>query len=168
MVLRHGLPFLLIGGVLLLMPGLVSESSLSIAFPTVDYLMIGLVITIVMFFWSWWLTNEITLVQASWVFYLLGVSLWEEWVFRVAIPDIMTANGATYLSAILISNLLFGAIHYFTLRWKALWCFFAFLGGMGLSLNYAEQGDFLLIVGLHWVATFANTPRPPSGQEQAT
>jgi hypothetical protein len=52
-------------------------------------------------------------------------------------------------------------VHYFTMRWKASWCFLAFLGGMGLSRQYVENGDLLILIGMHWVATFLNTPRYP-------
>jgi hypothetical protein len=32
---------------------------------------------------------------------------------------------------------------------------------MGLSRQYVENGDLLILIGMHWVATFLNTPRYP-------
>lgn len=39
--------------------------------------------------------------------------------------------------------------------------FLAFLGGMELSRQYVENGDLLILIGMHWAATFLNTPRYP-------
>ena len=59
------------------------------------------------------------------------------------------------------ANLAFGVLHYFTLRWKWPWCLLAFLGGMALSRNFAQNFDLALIIGIHWLATYLNTPRLP-------
>ena len=93
--------------------------------------------------------------------YLLAVSVWEEWVFRLALPWFGQALGFDLRVAVILSNVLFGALHYFTLRWKWPWCLAAFFGGMALSRQYAEHQDLAMIIALHWVATFVNTPRLP-------
>ena len=91
---------------------------------------------------------------------MLLISIAEEWAFRLALPSFLR----TYIDigpAVVLSNVLFALMHYFTLRWKAIWCLAAFLGAMGLS-KLMGLGDLLLLVAVHWVATFLNTPNPPS------
>jgi hypothetical protein len=44
------------------------------------------------------------------------------------------------------------------------WCLFAFLGGIGLSRHYLESGDLFMLIGIHWIATFLNTPRYPGAR----
>ena len=70
-----------------------------------------------------------------------------------------SALGAS--AAIIVSNALFGAIHYFTLRWKLGHCVFAALGGIGLSRLLESSGDLMLVILVHFIATFLNTPRSP-------
>jgi membrane protease YdiL (CAAX protease family) len=65
---------------------------------------------------------------------------------------------------VVICNLVFGAMHYFTLRWRLQWCVMAFLGGMGFSYSFAQHNDLFVIIGIHWVATFFNTPAAPAGR----
>ncbi|MBU4318789.1 MAG: CPBP family intramembrane metalloprotease [Proteobacteria bacterium] len=96
--------------------------------------------------------------QFLWIVYLLGVSICEEWVFRLAVPG-LTAGFIGLFPAVLLCNLVFAAMHYFTLRWKIRWCAGAFLGAMGLS-RLMGHGDLLLVIGVHWLATFLNTPVP--------
>ena len=96
--------------------------------------------------------------QMLWIFYLLGVSICEEWVFRLALPGV-AAGYIGLRPAVLLCNLLFAAMHYFTLRWKIRWCLLAFLGAMGLS-RLMSHGDLMLVIGVHWLATFLNTPVP--------
>tara|TARA_R110002110_G_scaffold226741_3_gene441066 strand:+ start:177 stop:662 length:486 start_codon:yes stop_codon:yes gene_type:complete len=100
--------------------------------------------------------------QFGWAVYLGALSLWEEWVFRLALPYSLHAMGFNLLAAVLVSNLIFGAAHYFTLRWKWQWCLMACLGGLAFSRQMHGQFDLLLVAGIHWVATFVNTPRLPS------
>ena len=104
--------------------------------------------------------------QLGWILYLGALSVWEEWVFRLAIPYLLEGVGASVWLAILISALLFGAIHYFTLRWKWYWCVSAFMGALYFSFSMERHGDLLLVAAIHWVATSINTPRPPrQGQD---
>lgn len=97
--------------------------------------------------------------QSLWVGYLLWISIVEELAFRLLLPTFLETE-IPRLQAHLISNAIFAAIHYFTLRWRAINCVMTFLGGMGLS-HLMGQGDLLLVILAHWAGTFLNTPWPP-------
>ena len=160
--LRHGLPGLLLGCLLLITSAEVLTEQLSrfLATPA-PYILGALAILLLTLFWSWYLDRTVSIAQSGWILYLLFVSIWEEWSFRVAMPIVLVGTGLDPRVAIIGSSILFGAMHYFTLRWKATWCFLAFLGGMGLSRQYIENGDLLILIGIHWIATSLNTPRHP-------
>ena len=85
----------------------------------------------------------------------------EEWVFRLALPYYGQAQGLDLGVTLLISNALFAVMHWFTLRWKWYWCVAAFVGGLALSRNFHQHFDLVLVIGIHWVATYVHTPRPP-------
>lgn len=97
----------------------------------------------------------------AWIAYLGFLSCWEEWTFRVALPQLMIGEGAPMLLTLGLVNLAFGGLHYFTLRWRWQWCVAAAVGGMALSRHFHQHDDFLLLVLFHWVGTTLNTPRPP-------
>lgn len=101
--------------------------------------------------------------RVGWIAYLGCLSLWEEWVFRIGIPYYLGALGIGVLLPILISNTVFGILHYFTLRWRWRWCLMAGMGGMFFSHNFANHHNLLLIASIHWVMTYLNTPRLPNG-----
>jgi membrane protease YdiL (CAAX protease family) len=92
--------------------------------------------------------------------YLLYISIVEEIAFRLFLPAVIEP-AAGFLSAIVLSNFLFALLHYFTLRWKWKNCVFVFLGGVGLSRLLENSGDLALLILVHFVATFLNTPSPP-------
>ena len=69
--------------------------------------------------------------------------------------------------AVVVSNGIFGGLHYVTLRWKWHWCVIAALGGMGLARQFGEHGDLAIVIGIHWVATVLNTPRLPGRSRRA-
>ena len=98
--------------------------------------------------------------QGLWVAYLLYISIVEELAFRLFLPRVLEPTSG-FIAAIVLSNLLFAGLHYFTLRWKWQNCLFAFLGGVGLSRLLDNSGDLALVVLVHFVATFLNTPSPP-------
>ena len=98
--------------------------------------------------------------QCFWIVYLLGISIVEEIAFRLTIPAVLLGTVGSVLS-IFISNFLFAAIHYVTLRWKLIPCFSAFIGGMGLSHLLENTENIALLILVHWFVTFLNTPRPP-------
>ena len=97
--------------------------------------------------------------QMLWILYLLGVSICEEWVFRLAAPA-FSLDFIGRLPAVLLCNLAFAAMHYFTLRWKVRWCVAAFFGAMGLTRLLILQQDLVLVIYVHWFVTFLNTPVP--------
>ena len=96
--------------------------------------------------------------QILWIVYLLGISICEEWVFRLAIPG-FSADYIGRMPSIVLSNFVFAAIHYVTLRWKLHWCILTFFGAMGLS-KLMGFNDLMLVIGVHWLVTFLNTPVP--------
>lgn len=96
-----------------------------------------------------------------WIVYLGLLSCWEEWAFRVALPIYFEGMALSPLAAGILSNLLFGVSHYFTLRWRWQWCLGAFLGGLALSRHFNTHASLLTIIALHWIGTSLNTPRPP-------
>lgn len=102
--------------------------------------------------------------QVPWVSYLLLISVVEEITFRLVVPQLLSAHMDVRLAHV-VSNLAFACIHYFTLRWRMMNCAATFLGGMGLS-QLMGRGDLLLVILVHWVGTFINTPAPPSGDSE--
>ena len=100
--------------------------------------------------------------QAWWIVYLFYISAVEEIAFRLYLPvGLNPLLGPE--AAIIASNAVFGAIHYVTLRWKLGHCVFAALGGIGLSRLLESSGDLMLVILVHFIATFLNTPRSPEG-----
>lgn len=103
--------------------------------------------------------------QMSWVGYLFLISVVEEWAFRVFLPLYLTDDlGAR--ASVLLSSVLFGVLHYFTLRWRLTACVMTMLGGIGFSRLLEVSGDLALVILVHWVGTFLNTPRPPVGESR--
>ena len=98
--------------------------------------------------------------QMGWVGYLFLISVVEEWAFRVFLPLYLTDDlGAR--ASVLLSSIIFGALHYFTLRWRLTACLLTSLGGLGFSRLLDVSGDLALVILVHWIVTFLNTPRPP-------
>lgn len=167
--LRHGLPGGIAAIVLLLGypgAGLLLDGLSPLSASPLDYLVGGFVIFVALIAYAIWIDRKFQWASALWIIWLLGVSISEEWVFRVALPA-LGALVADPRAAVLASNVLFGVIHYFTLRWKWYWCLGAALGGMALSRQYAETGDLAFIIAIHWIATFINTPRMPGVRRNA-
>lgn len=111
--------------------------------------------------YAWQIDRRWSAAKFGWIIYLGALSFWEEWVFRVAVPYMLEAQGASLWVAATISALIFSVAHFFTLRWKWHWCIGAFVGSLALSGQMERHGDLLLITAFHWVATYLNTPRPP-------
>jgi len=164
--LRHGLPGLVLALALVAIPG----------FPTlflegigrglsnpIGYATLFFLIFLVLGAYAGWSDRQWSLSRLGWVIYLGALSLWEEWVFRLAIPTLLEESGASVWQASILSALVFGGVHYFTLRWRLRWCIGAFLGGLLLSRQMQVHDDLLLVAAFHWIATLVNTPRPPQG-----
>ena len=164
--LRHGLPGLVLALGLFAIPG----------FQTLFFEGIGrglsnplgyasgfLLIFLVLNAYAWRVDRHWSVSRLGWVAYLGALSLWEEWAFRLAIPALLEGLGAAVWQASILSALLFGGVHYFTLRWRLPWCIGAFLGALLLSRQMQVHEDLFLVAAFHWVATLVNTPRPPRG-----
>ena len=117
--------------------------------------------------YAWFIDRDWRLEKLGWVLYIGAVSVWEEWVFRLALPYFLEGQGVDLRTAVIGCNLAFGLAHYFALRWKWQWCVLAFLGGMGLSRGFNQTFDLLFVIGIHWVATFVNTPRLPGTRRRS-
>jgi hypothetical protein len=162
--LRHGLPGLLLGVVCLLVPemqALLIDALAGFVANPGRYVIWAVGIFFLLLAYTYYLDRRIDAPEVGWILYLLVLSTWEEWVFRLAVPYFAAGEGGDLRTAVIASNVAFGLIHYFTLRWKWQWCLGAFLGGMAFSRQLHEHSDLLIIVGIHWVATTINTPRLP-------
>ena len=168
--LRHGLPIALLAGLSLGVPevrGLMLSALAGFLSAPLEYLAIGLLLGAAMIVYAYVLDRRLSAAAIGWMLYLLAVSAWEEVFFRLIVPYYGHAQGLDLRALIIASNVAFGALHYFTLRWKWPWCVAAFLGGMALSRNLDQNFDLALVIALHWVATFINTPRMPGQKLRA-
>ena len=103
--------------------------------------------------------------HVGWLGYLFLISVVEEWAFRVFLPLYLVDDlGAR--ASVLLSSVIFGALHYFTLRWRLTACLLTSLGGLGFSRLLDVSGDLALVILVHWIVTFLNTPRPPVGESR--
>jgi len=98
-----------------------------------------------------------------WLGYLLFISIVEEMAFRLFLPNEL-GQVLPFIVAVVLSNALFAAIHFITLRWHWWNCLFAFAGGLGFSHILHQHGDLTLVIFAHWFFTFMNTPEPPSSR----
>ena len=162
--LRHGLPVALVATAFLFIPemrGLLGQSLAEFLAAPAPHLITVVVIFGLLLGYAGILDRRLDAAVVGWTLYLLAVSTWEEWVFRLAIPYYSQAEGFDLRTMVVLSNVVFGALHYFTLRWKWYWCVIAFLGGMGLSRQFHQEFDLIHVIVIHWIATFINTPRLP-------
>ena len=104
--------------------------------------------------------HKIERIHLAWLTYLLLISIVEEFAFRMLLPFLLS-DAFGMMAAVLFSNFLFASIHYVTLRWKFINCFFAFVGGLGLSKLLESNGDITILILVHYFFTFLNTPLPP-------
>ena len=104
--------------------------------------------------------HKIERIHLAWLTYLLLISIVEEFAFRMLLPFLLS-GAFGMMAAVLFSNFLFASIHYVTLRWKFINCFFAFVVGLGLSKLLESNGDITILILVHYFFTFLNTPLPP-------
>ena len=165
-LMRHGLTMSTILFMCILTPYIPTALIHSISDLFVNsnkYFLFSLSAAIMMFLFLWFTRKELNFRQLIWIIYLLLISIIEEISFRLSIPII----GVNFMGdnffwlAVFISNFCFAAIHYFTLRWKLSACVLAFLGGMGFSRLFQITEDLTLVIILHWLLTFFNTPTAP-------
>jgi len=160
---RHGLTmgiFACLTAWLLSNPALFWDAMKSFSTNPANYALA--LLAILGFFYVVLLRKDLTLnpTQGLWVAYLLYISIVEELAFRLFLPVILESS-TDLIAAVVLSNFLFAGLHYFTLRWKWQNCLFAFFGGVGLSRLLDNSGDLTLVVLVHFVATFLNTPSQP-------
>lgn len=167
--LRHGLPGCILALICIGIPDLqvAFDDSLQRGLNNLDLYVISFVgLVLALNAHAWFIDRRWALSKLGWIIYLGALSLWEEWVFRLAIPQLLEGLSASFWMAAVLSSLVFGAAHFFTLRWKWQWCVLAFVGGLALSRQMEVHNDLLLITAFHWIATYLNTPRPPGQSEQ--
>ena len=164
MFLRHGLPGLVLAGICLWLPAaqapIASTAALLLA-ESLRYVGLFAIAALLLAAHSRWRVGRWDPATLAWVGYLGLLSAWEEWAFRAVLPYALADLGMQTLTALIAVNVLFGALHYVTLRWRWQWCVGAALGGLALSRHFQNHGDFLMLVLFHWLGTTLNTPRPP-------
>lgn len=161
---RHGLPGLTLGLCFLTFPSFRSVFADSLSRAATHPLACAIVFVSILAAlnaYTWVIDRRWSIAQLGWFLYLGALSVWEEWVFRLALPNLLEGFGASVWAAAILSALAFGAAHYFTLRWRWHWCVGAFFGGLYFSHQMELHGDLLWIAAIHWIATSINTPRPP-------
>ena len=166
-LLRHGLTMSLICFGCVLFPSVLVAlfSSIDNLFLNINRNAIASVsLGLFMFLYLRFISRKLNYRQIFWIGYLFLISIVEEIGFRLSLPILFSEfffKEYSFLIGIVLSNLLFASLHYFTLRWKLKACIFTFLGGIGLSRLLYETGDITLVVMVHLVLTFLNTPSAP-------
>ena len=166
-LLRHGLTMSLICFGCVLFPSVLVAlfSSIDNLFLNINrYAIASVSLGLFMFLYLRFISRKLNYRQIFWIGYLFLISIVEEIGFRLSLPILFSEfffKEYSFLIGIVLSNLLFASLHYFTLRWKLKACIFTFLGGIGLSRLLYETGDITLVVMVHLVVTFLNTPSAP-------
>lgn len=161
-VKRHGLLVLSLAILCLFVPNAFDTLSWSMyrfTSNSVTYFSAAFLLLIFILIYSYRAIGGINSRQLLWVTYLLGVSILEEWIFRLVIPYFL-GGYFPFILGVVLSNFIFAALHYVSLRWRLRMCMHTFVGAMLLS-QLMTKGDIFLVIGVHWFFTFLNTPRPP-------
>ena len=119
--MRHGLPGALLGLLCLAHPEMrlmLVDSLEGLLANPVKYLTGALLIFGALISYICVIDRGIDLHAVAWILYTLAVSTWEEWAFRLVVPYFAQEQGVNLFAAVLLSNIAFGVLHYFTLRWK--------------------------------------------------
>lgn len=171
-LIRHGLTMSLLlimclgllfyAGVDSLSSGQISGSLWADGAFTFQPLHYAMLIAMLAFACGHWLWRGVQIQRHTlmWLVYLALIAFVEELLFRLVAPQLMQSFiGST--GSVIVSNIVFAGLHFFTLRWRWHHCIVVFLGGLGLSRLLQVTDDFVLIVLVHWFFTFLNTPHPP-------
>ena len=168
-LIRHGLTMTVIAIVCLFAPfildGLNSSLDKFFILPS-RYFVWFLGVALLIFGYLKFTKKYLNFRQIAWISYLFLISVVEEIGFRLGLPLLFTSEFIgidTFWIGVILSNLIFASIHYFTLRWKITACVFTFLGGMGFSRLFSVTDDLALVILVHWAVTFLNTPSAPKG-----
>jgi len=164
--IRHGLTMGLVALVCLFLPALTESIQWSTAAFLTNHLGYAAAGSILVVFFLGFLRfrgYSINGRELVWLLYLLFISIVEEFSFRLMLPSFFVATVGA-IPAVVLSNLAFACIHFFTLRWRLMNCIGAFLGGLGLSRILSNTEDIILVIGVHWLVTFLNTPTAPTKQ----
>jgi membrane protease YdiL (CAAX protease family) len=162
---RHGFTMGCLATICLLIPGTLSAIAMTTTRLFQQPLLYLTALVVLLVFFTYWSARRpgSEKRKAQWILYLLYISIVEELTFRLIFPALLSEH-FNWMTANIISNLIFAVIHYVTLRWKLRNCIVTFLGGMGLS-QLMTQGDLAVVVMVHWLGTFLNTPFPPAEQK---
>ena len=162
-ITRHLLTMSLIAGVCILLSIDLIASSIYLEPLKSSPIFYFFVLSALLFFFIFFYLikgHKIERIHLAWLTYLLLISIVEEFAFRMLLPFLLS-GAFGMMAAVLFSNFLFASIHYMTLRWKFINCFFAFVGGLGLSKLLESNGDITILILVHYFFTFLNTPLPP-------
>ena len=162
-MVRHGLTMAVISLVCLILTAVLDIAVLEwTPLRTERWFYLAIMVVMLLFFGIFlaFKRHKIDRTQCMWLVYLLLISTVEELSFRLILPALMLGT-LGIIPAVVLSNLVFASIHFFTLRWKFVNCLGAFLGGLGLSRLLANSEDILLVILVHWFFTFLNTPTAP-------
>lgn len=162
-IMRHGL---IMGAVILLcllLPGAIDAVIVGLAPLMSEPYVYVAVLPVMLVFFTVFLVfkgHKVDITQGAWLSYLWVISVVEELSFRLILPSLLLSP-IGLIPAVILSNLLFASIHFFTLRWKFINCFGVFLGGLALSRLLNNSEDIALVILVHWFFTFLNTPTSP-------
>ena len=162
-IMRHGLVMGAISLLCLVLPGAIDAVIVYLAplisepYPYVAILPVMLVFFVVFLVLK---GHKVDISQGAWLGYLWAISVVEELSFRLILPTLLLGP-IGLIPAVVLSNLVFASIHFFTLRWKFINCLGAFMGGLALSRLLNNSEDIALVILVHWFFTFLNTPTSP-------
>jgi len=163
---RHGLVMGIVSMILLLLSAAenpMQHYTIGLFSNPQPYLLATIAIVIFCVFYSHFRRMGYFPMQGFWLSYLLYISIVEELTFRVLLPNILSISLQS-TAAVVLSNIIFAGFHYYTLRWKLINCLAVFFAGLGLSRLLNNTEDLALVVLVHWLVTFINTPTWPGGR----
>lgn len=162
-IMRHGLIMGAVSLLCFLLPGAIDAVIVGLApFMSQPSSYVAVMPTMLLFFVVFLVFkgHKVDVTQSAWLGYLWVISVVEELSFRLILPTLLLSS-IGLIPAVVLSNLIFASIHFFTLRWKFINCLGAFMGGLALSRLLNNSEDIALVILVHWFFTFLNTPTSP-------